>query len=207
MFASTSFVTPTGENLSSCGYCKSKHSSASYGIWAYRLTCEDYQRFINRGWRRSGVYLYKPNQRDSCCAAYAIRLDVSQFQLRKARRSSSKTKSNSGQSPIDTLEQMIKDAESDTDKSFTIELKQSCNDKDTFELYKKYQTVIHHDDPEEITEHQFTRFLVDSPLEFEEKQGWSVPGLGSFHQKYYYDGQLVAVAVLDILPQCVSSVY
>lgn len=33
------------------------------------------------------------------------------------------------------------------------------------------------------------------------------PGYGSFHQKYYLDDQLVAVGVIDLLPQCVSSVY
>eukprot|EP01138_Halocafeteria_seosinensis_P002828 gb/GECG01002889.1/.p1 GENE.gb/GECG01002889.1/~~gb/GECG01002889.1/.p1 ORF type:complete len:674 (+),score=83.69 gb/GECG01002889.1/:1-2022(+) len=32
-------------------------------------------------------------------------------------------------------------------------------------------------------------------------------GMGTFHQKYYYDGVLVAVAVVDILPSCLSSVY
>lgn len=32
-------------------------------------------------------------------------------------------------------------------------------------------------------------------------------GFGSFHHQYYLDGVLVAVAVIDILPQCVSSVY
>nr|KAJ3419993.1 Arginyl-tRNA--protein transferase 1 [Polyrhizophydium stewartii] len=33
-------------------------------------------------------------------------------------------------------------------------------------------------------------------------------GYGSFHQKYYLDdGRLIAVAVLDVLPKCLSSVY
>ena len=30
---------------------------------------------------------------------------------------------------------------------------------------------------------------------------------GSYHQLYRLDGELVAMAVLDILPSCVSSVY
>lgn len=30
---------------------------------------------------------------------------------------------------------------------------------------------------------------------------------GSYHQLYRFDGRLVAMAVLDILPSCVSSVY
>lgn len=32
-------------------------------------------------------------------------------------------------------------------------------------------------------------------------------GYGSFHQRYYIDERLVAVGVVDILPQCLSSVY
>lgn len=32
-------------------------------------------------------------------------------------------------------------------------------------------------------------------------------GYGSFHQQYWLDNVLIAVAVIDILPQCVSSVY
>lgn len=31
--------------------------------------------------------------------------------------------------------------------------------------------------------------------------------LGSFHQQYYLDDTLIAVAVIDILPSCISSVY
>lgn len=32
-------------------------------------------------------------------------------------------------------------------------------------------------------------------------------GYGSFHQQYWLDGRIVAVGVIDILPNCVSSVY
>lgn len=32
-------------------------------------------------------------------------------------------------------------------------------------------------------------------------------GYGSFHQQYWLDDKLIAVAVIDILPYCVSSVY
>lgn len=32
-------------------------------------------------------------------------------------------------------------------------------------------------------------------------------GMGSFHQKYYYDDKLIAVGVVDVLPKCLSSVY
>lgn len=41
------------------------------------------------------------------------------------------------------------------------------------------------------------------------KQDASTPplGFGSFHHQYYLDGVLIAVGVIDILPECVSSVY
>lgn len=32
-------------------------------------------------------------------------------------------------------------------------------------------------------------------------------GFGSFHQQYWIDDRLIGVGVLDILPNCVSSVY
>jgi arginine-tRNA-protein transferase len=64
----------------------------------------------------------------------------------------------------------------------------------------KYQIAVHHDTVDELTEEKFVRFLVDTPLR-------GSPEYGSFHQKYYLDEKLIAVAVLDILPNCVSSVY
>lgn len=42
------------------GYCKpTNKTSVSYGLLAKRLTCEDYQELIDRGWRRSGTFVYK----------------------------------------------------------------------------------------------------------------------------------------------------
>jgi arginyl-tRNA---protein transferase len=35
----------------------------------------------------------------------------------------------------------------------------------------------------------------------------SRPALGSFHMHYILDGKLIGVDVLDILPDCVTSVY
>ena len=48
--------TPAG----SLGYCKpNTKTSVSYGLLAKRLTCADYQELIDRGWRRSGTFVYK----------------------------------------------------------------------------------------------------------------------------------------------------
>ncbi|VDL61089.1 unnamed protein product [Hymenolepis diminuta] len=80
-----------------------------------------------------------------------------------------------------------------------------------FELYKSYQANIHKDTPGGITQKDFTRFLVSSPLISEhDKQAESAgaPQFGSYHQQYWLDGnKLIAVGVIDLVPGCLSSVY
>ncbi|KAG0220196.1 Arginyl-tRNA--protein transferase 1 [Mortierella sp. NVP41] len=81
-----SVITPYGANVSSCGYCKSTGGSHSYGMSAHLMTSVDYQKLIDRGWRRSGRYLYKPNLRDSCCPQYTIRMRANDFEASKHQR-------------------------------------------------------------------------------------------------------------------------
>uniref|UniRef100_A0A1I8BL08 Arginyl-tRNA--protein transferase 1 n=1 Tax=Meloidogyne hapla TaxID=6305 RepID=A0A1I8BL08_MELHA len=78
-----------------------------------------------------------------------------------------------------------------------------------FELFKRYQVEIHKDDPDELSTISFTRFLASSPLlaEEEEQQNRVITSLGSYHQQYRLDGRIVAVGVVDILPNCFSSKY
>lgn len=33
----------------------------TFGMTTQTMTCGDYQALIDRGWRRSGTYLYKPD--------------------------------------------------------------------------------------------------------------------------------------------------
>lgn len=70
----------------------------------------------------------------------------------------------------------------------------------SFEVYKAYQMEIHGDKPEKCCENTFKRFLCDPPFKTDDH-------LGAFHHQYWLDGVLVAVGVIDVLPQCVSSVY
>ncbi|XP_021904192.1 arginyl-tRNA--protein transferase 1 [Carica papaya] len=91
-----------------------------------------------------------------------------------------------------------------------IHLKRSSFDPEEFSLYKHYQTKVHNDTPDHLTESSYRRFLVDTPLVFVPPSGdGKIPpcGFGSFHQQYLIDGQLVAVGVIDILPKCLSSKY
>lgn len=58
----------------------------SYYAGAKHLTIEHYQILLDRGWRRSGTILYKPDLLHSCCAQYTVRLDSSRFQATKDQR-------------------------------------------------------------------------------------------------------------------------
>lgn len=75
-----SLVRDYGEYASSCGYCGSRSSgeetSWSHGMMAEVLSVEAYQDLIDRGWRRSGRWLYQPLNHQTCCQLLTIRLDV-----------------------------------------------------------------------------------------------------------------------------------
>ncbi|RUP52027.1 hypothetical protein BC936DRAFT_143203 [Jimgerdemannia flammicorona] len=252
-----SLVVNCGFNVSNCGYCKSGDTSHTFGIWAHLLTCRDYQDLIDRGWRRSGHYVYKPNLRKSCCPQYTIRLDATQFKPSKSQRkiiskfnryiegSYLPTKKDGGamddvedvseppsthtHAKIDNkqarkpgpggdgtqdLVEMIHAAEDEhrpKDKRlkyrFQIVLEPASFTEEKYKLYCKYQIEIHNDPPTKLKEKGFRNFLVDSPLRPESPATADNVGYGSFHQNYLLDGRLVAVAVLDVLPKCVSSVY
>ncbi|KAF8006276.1 hypothetical protein BT93_K0538 [Corymbia citriodora subsp. variegata] len=95
-------------------------------------------------------------------------------------------------------------------RKLEILLKRSTFEPEEFELYRRYQLKVHNDDLNHVTESSYKRFLVDTPLVFvPSTDDGSVPpcGFGSFHQSYVIDGRLVAVAVVDILPKCLSSKY
>ncbi|KAH7146481.1 arginine-tRNA-protein transferase [Dactylonectria macrodidyma] len=81
--------------------------------------------------------------------------------------------------------------------------------EEKFAVYENYQRVVHKDKPTEITRTGFRGFLCDSPLRRETMIGTNgcERRLGSYHHCYRLDGKLVAMGVLDLLPECVSSVY
>ncbi|CAH2322774.1 arginyl-tRNA-- transferase 1 isoform X2 [Pelobates cultripes] len=75
-----------GENGNRCGYCKSEAGNMSHGMWAHSLTVQDYQDLIDRGWRRSGKYVYKPHMSQTCCPQYTIKLAALNFQPNKSHK-------------------------------------------------------------------------------------------------------------------------
>ncbi|XP_023303148.2 arginyl-tRNA--protein transferase 1 isoform X2 [Lucilia cuprina] len=109
-----------------------------------------------------------------------------------------------------TLKDLINDNKPDDKHKLKIVLVPSNKDiynETALALYRKYQLIIHNDNPERLQPKNLLRFLYNSPLKLSKPADGPPSGYGSFHQQYWLDDKLIAVAVIDILPYCVSSVY
>lgn len=69
-----------------CGYCKGATGNISDGMWAHDLTVQNYQDLIDRGWRRSGKYCYKPIMNETCCPHYTIKMAALEFRMSKSHK-------------------------------------------------------------------------------------------------------------------------
>ncbi|XP_047010312.1 arginyl-tRNA--protein transferase 1 isoform X7 [Ictalurus punctatus] len=75
-----------GDDGHRCGYCKNAKGNFSHGMWAHSMTVQDYQDLIDRGWRRSGKYVYKPVMNKTCCPQYTIRCHALNFHPSKTHK-------------------------------------------------------------------------------------------------------------------------
>ncbi|RPB13588.1 hypothetical protein P167DRAFT_534937 [Morchella conica CCBAS932] len=215
-----------------CGYCKTSFGSCSFYLRAQQLSVHHYELLINRGWRRSGSLLYKPHMKITCCPQYTIRLDTHRFKPSRDQRQclhkwsryilgeeyireaaklfpKSKEEKKKQKNEFDLIES-VHAPEYSTIQHQTppepahrleINLEASEFSKEKYALFEDYQRNIHKED---TSESGFRRFLCASPLTYPRN---SDKKLGSFHQCYRVDGRLVAMAVLDLLPNSVSGVY
>ncbi|CAL1701413.1 unnamed protein product [Somion occarium] len=88
-----SIISPLTPHDGTCGYCgpPGQRSVARTNCHAAelqptQLSCMTYQQMIDRGWRRSGTYCYKPDLKRSCCPQYTIKLDALQYKPSKSQR-------------------------------------------------------------------------------------------------------------------------
>lgn len=196
-----------------------------------------YQDLLDRGWRRSGTLLYKPDQRASCCPQYTIRLDSESFQPSKDQRQTwnrfnkhilgdSYIKEAAKLYPLSreqakkrntefNLVERVHESEKHLLKTppgpahaLTITLESDNLTAEKYAVFENYQRIVHNEPPSRISKSGFKNFLCSSPLS---KSNMIVDGrerkLGSYHQCYRIDGELIAIGVLDLLPTCVSAVY
>ncbi|XP_058241775.1 arginyl-tRNA--protein transferase 1 isoform X4 [Hemibagrus wyckioides] len=307
MAAGTSFSVVEyfgGDDGHRCGYCKNATGNFSHGMWAHSMTVQDYQDLIDRGWRRSGKYVYKPVMNKTCCPQYTIRCHALNFRpskthkkiLKKMTKFLSKGEKPAGDDagcdgeqmdsmieegaevplvePVNIMHSQVerpiipsspekdsdsKPSTSETSREETVSPSAGKNPRLTPKpgvgadpskppcrkakdirkerrLQKEQQKqqdgggtatnpkpppatpasgqpkpleeFINDSVPDDpLHRLEFKRFLCDSPLEAETSPDGPDMGYGSFHQQYWLDGRIVAVGVIDILPNCVSSVY
>ncbi|KAK9465295.1 arginine-tRNA-protein transferase [Lipomyces arxii] len=217
-----------------CGYCGSSNGSSIYGLNALSLTVDHYQQLMDRGWRRSGKFLYKPDLKNSCCPQYTIRIKESAFKPSKEHRQAinkfNRFILGSQYDSVQKLSMTSKHAGFNLSTSIhcaeygnipqtirenikhrlTVKLVTPEFTQEKYALYRHYQQYCHKEPLEQITPSGFKRFLCDAP--FSLVQGaYCVTAdgkhVGLWHQMYYVDGVLVAMAVLDFLPDTISGVY
>lgn len=207
----------------------------SYYVSAVSLSHQFYQSLLDRGWRRSGTLLYKPNQQASCCPHYTIRLDSNEYRPSKDHRQVqnrfnryilgesyikeaarlhplSREQAKKRNTDFDLVER-VHECEKAHVKSppqpaheLEISLEPDNFTEEKYVLFENYQRLVHHEPPHRITKSGFKNFLCSSPLSNYQEES-DGPRLGSYHQCYRLDGKLVAIGVLDLLPRVVSAVY
>ncbi|TLD25227.1 hypothetical protein PspLS_06031 [Pyricularia sp. CBS 133598] len=93
--------------------------------------------------------------------------------------------------------------------TFTVTLETDEFTEEKYAVFENYQQVVHNEPSQRVSRTGFKRFLCNSPVQrttVTTAEGY-VRKLGSYHQCYRLDGKLVAIGVLDLLPDCVSAVY
>jgi len=92
---------------------------------------------------------------------------------------------------------------------FSVTIEEDSFTEEKYKVFENYQMKVHKETQESVSRNGFTRFLCNSPItrRTETLKSGRKRRLGSFHQCYRIDGDLVAVGVIDLLPQCVSAVY
>ncbi|KUJ18122.1 arginine-tRNA-protein transferase-like protein 1 [Mollisia scopiformis] len=227
----------SGYDNNRCGYCHSRSGSFSYYAKTTSLTPDFYQSLLNRGWRRSGSLLYKPDLRASCCPQYTLRLDSNSFHASKDQRQTlnrftkfllgdayikdaaklyprSREHAKKRDTEFDLVER-VHEGEKEYLKSppepahaLVVTLEPDTYTDEKYQLFENYQRLVHHEPPSRISKSGFKSFICSSPLPRSKVMiNNHERSLGSYHQCYRIDGKLIAIGVLDLLPQCVSAVY
>jgi len=190
--------------------------SISIGFQVENMTIDHYDQLINKGFRRSGCFLYKPDLIRGCCRMFTIRTNYEMFKLNKEHRQTINKfnkklgiKVHEGGGNYDLIKELDK---MDGNDRLEIKFESSCFTKEKFKLFTKYQNAIHNDF--NTKERSFKRFLCDTP--FNQSNGLisenndgelKVIKYGAIHQCYYLDNKLIAIGFLDILPTGISSIY
>lgn len=248
-------LTPFGYHTSpECGYCAMKKNAKplgdlelpkeakiakvaphiTIGAQVMVMSSEAYEKCMNMGFRRSGTFLYKSDMLRGCCRMYTIRTNMSYLKITKElrqvvnrfKRAIANNDEEVKPSKTFDLRSLIEAEQASSRFKTTYDLPHYTEEK--YQLYKKYQTIIHKDKPEDVTPQHFINFLIQTPFSKDDVLGneedWTVldnwvnvyrrdtpsaknTRIGPTHECYYLDGKLIALSIIDVLPNSLLSVY
>lgn len=159
------------ENLPIEANAPTKCTHITVGTMVDQMSCSRYGKLIDQGFRRLGCFVYKGDMLRGCCRMYTIRTDISRLKITKEHRHA-----------VNRFGRAIADRPKETgqrnasfDLSLLIHAEQASSrfhtryepskaTREKLELYQKYQTTVHNDDPEEVTLDQFNLFLCHTPF-------------------------------------------
>jgi arginine-tRNA-protein transferase len=155
-----------------CSYLADEQARTLFLDPAARVDANLYQHLIDRGFRRSGQYLYQPAC-PQCEACVSLRIPAQDFTPNRSQRRNWQTNR----------------------ERFTVTPCPVAFSSDHFALYTRYQAQRHADGAMACSEpSQYMKFLTCEWAE-------------TLFYEFRHQGELVAVAVTDLLPNGLSSVY
>lgn len=205
--------------------------SWTVGFQAMHMSVEMYDKLCNMGYRRSGKFLYKTDMLRNCCRLYTIRTTPDLVTMSKEMKSTLRRFTKRvlpgdkvlHRNPKDGCHYIDEIVETENlSESFKTCFEPAVFTEEKYRLFAKYQEHVHNDF--DHNRKSFKRFLCDSPFsketiegtreEWEQLNNWKhlkegdrLKRLGPVHEGYYFEGKLIALAVTDILPTGLSSVY
>lgn len=160
-----------------CSYLPGKTARSQVATPSHLINADLYGELVNTGFRRSGLYTYRPYC-DDCHACTATRISVKHFEPNRSQRRS--LKKHAG---------------------LDIRVLNLGYQEEHYQLYQRYQNDRHaNNETDQDEQDQYMQFLLQSRVNsriVEFRDGSQDP----------HPGRLRMVSMIDILDQGISSVY